>query len=418
MSAGNFGKQSIDDLNVKGKRVLMRVDFNVPVKDGLVKNDLRIRGAIPTIKKVIEEGGSVILMSHLGRPKGIGYEAQYSLRPVADRLSQLLSQDVLFAEDCMNAHGHCSALKPCDVILLENLRFHKAESSKDKELREGMARVLASYGDLFVSDAFGTAHRNAASMTGIPKLLGQGACGYLMKKEIDYFSSALSNPPRPMCAIIGGAKVSDKILLLDNLIETCDKLIIGGAMAYTFLKAKNIPVGKSKCETVSKDKKGNEVNIVKLADKLLKKAEKKGVQIVLPVDHRCAAKFEDVDPIITSGPEIPANLMALDVGPKTEHLMVDVISACKTAIWNGPVGVFEFTHFRSGTWAIARTMAKTPGMLSIVGGGDSAAAAEKSGYGGELSHISTGGGASLELMEGKTLPGLKALTPKPIASKL
>eukprot|EP01059_Diplonema_ambulator_P018917 TRINITY_DN315_c0_g2_i1.p1 TRINITY_DN315_c0_g2~~TRINITY_DN315_c0_g2_i1.p1 ORF type:complete len:418 (+),score=109.59 TRINITY_DN315_c0_g2_i1:62-1315(+) len=412
MSTGNFGKLSIDDISVRGKKVLVRVDFNVPVKEGKVKNDLRIRGALPTIEKVLNDGGSVILMSHLGRPKGIGYEAAYTLRPVATRLSELLGKPVLFAEDCLNANGMANALKPGDILLLENLRFYKAESSKKPAEREAMARVLASYGDVFVSDAFGTAHRDAASMTGIPKILGQGACGYLIKQEIEYFASAMSSPPRPMCAVIGGAKVSDKILLLDNLIMMCDKLIIGGAMAYTFLKAQGVSVGSSKCEVTSKDKKGNSIDIVNLAAQLLKKASSRGVKIILPVDHRCAEKFENSTPVVTEGANIPDGLMALDVGPKTEAIMVKEIAECKTCIWNGPVGVFEFENFKSGTWAIARTMASTPNMLSIVGGGDSAAAAERSGHGKQISHISTGGGASLELMEGKVLPGLKALTPK------
>eukprot|EP01060_Flectonema_neradi_P006720 TRINITY_DN145_c1_g2_i1.p1 TRINITY_DN145_c1_g2~~TRINITY_DN145_c1_g2_i1.p1 ORF type:complete len:434 (+),score=116.20 TRINITY_DN145_c1_g2_i1:57-1304(+) len=413
----NFNKLSIDDIQMKGKKVLMRVDFNVPVgPTGKVKNDLRIRGAMPSMKKVLSEGGALILMSHLGRPKEVGYESKFSLRPVQAKLEELMGQPVQFAEDCMQASGHAAALKPGQILLLENLRFHKGESSKKSEKREEMARVLSSYGDVFISDAFGTAHRDAASTTGIPKILGAGACGYLIKRETDYFSSALRNPPRPFCAIVGGAKVSDKILLLDNLIDITDKLIIGGAMAYTFLKAQGYKLGKSKCEVESKTKKGI-VDIVKLARDLMQKAETKGTKIILPIDHRCAESFSDVPPVITENADVPDHLMALDIGPKSEELFVKEIGLCKTAIWNGPPGVFEMKNFRSGTWAIARCLAESE-MLSIVGGGDTASAAEKSGYSKSISHISTGGGASLELLEGKVLPGLKALTPKSLPSKM
>ncbi|KAJ9450156.1 Phosphoglycerate kinase [Diplonema papillatum] len=409
----NFGKLSIDDVPLKGKKVLMRVDFNVPIgKDGQVKNDLRIRGAMPSIQKVLSEGGSLILMSHLGRPKGVGYEAKYSMRPVQTKLQELLgSVEVLFADDCMNASEAASALRPGQVLLLENLRFYKAESSKKRDDRMKMAQKLASYGNVFISDAFGTAHRDAASMTGIPKVLGKGAAGYLMKKELDYFASALAKPARPYVSISGGAKVSDKILLLDSLIEKSDCLIIGGAMAYTFLKAQGYTIGKSKCETSAKSKDGV-IDTVALARKIIDNAKDKGVKLLLPVDHRCAAEFKDVPAIVTKDANIPDNLMALDVGPKTEALFAKEISQCKTCIWNGPVGVFEMKNFRSGTWAVVKAMADNKSALTIVGGGDSAAAADMSGFGKQLSHISTGGGASLELIEGKTLPGLAALTSK------
>eukprot|EP01061_Rhynchopus_euleeides_P035636 TRINITY_DN60042_c0_g1_i1.p1 TRINITY_DN60042_c0_g1~~TRINITY_DN60042_c0_g1_i1.p1 ORF type:complete len:417 (+),score=187.95 TRINITY_DN60042_c0_g1_i1:99-1349(+) len=406
----NFGKVSIDAVPMKGKKVLMRVDFNVPVREGRVKNDLRIRGAMNSIKKVLASGGSLILMSHLGRPKQQGYEASFSLRPVAARLSELLEQDVMFAEDCLNAGHVAASLQPGQVLLLENLRFYKNEASKKEHERLEMAQILASYGDVFVSDAFGTAHRNAASMTGIPYVLGSGACGYLIKKEIDYFSTALRSPKRPLCAIVGGAKVSDKILLLDNLITMCDKLLIGGAMAYTFLKAQGRSVGNSKCEVKSKDSQGRKIDIVALALQLIEKAEKQGVELVLPVDHRCAPEFKDVPATCTVDADIPPGLMALDIGPKTEAMFASAIGASNTAIWNGPVGVFEMKAFRKGTYRIARALAEKEGLLSIVCGGDTAAAAEKAGYAPKISHISTGGGAALELLEGKVLPGLKALS--------
>ena len=388
--AENFGKMSIDKLEVKGRRVLMRVDFNVPVRDGRVKNDLRIRGALASIRSVLARGGSLILMSHLGRPQEKGFEAKFSLRPVAQRLSELLGQTVGFAEDCLNAGSLASELRPGQVLLLENLRFYKNEGSKKEAERLQMATVLASYGDVFVSDAFGTAHRNSASMTGVPKVLGFGACGHLIKKEIDYFSSALRTPQRPFVAIVGGAKVSDKILLLDNLIKMCDKILIGGAMAYTFLKAQGYTVGVSKCETESKDKKGNRVDILALANQLVKKAEAKGVEFLLPIDHRCAPEFKDVAPTLTKDANIPPGMMALDIGPQTQALFTKAITSSKTAIWNGPVGVFEMKNFRHGTWGVAQALAETEGMLSIVGGGDTAAAAEKSGYAPKISHVSTG----------------------------
>ena len=386
----NFGKVSIDGMQMKGKKVLMRVDFNVPLRAGRVKNDLRIRGALRSIQKVLKSGGALILMSHLGRPKETGFEESFSLRPVASRLGELLGQDVQFAEDCLNAGHLAAALRPGEVLLLENLRFYKNEASKKEQDRLDMARVLASYGDMFVSDAFGTAHRNAASMTGVPAVMGHGACGYLIKTEIDYFSTALRKPSRPLCAIVGGAKVSDKILLLDNLIAMCDKLLIGGAMAYTFLKAQGRSVGRSKCEVEAKDKKGKKIDIVELALRLIKKAEAKGVELILPIDHRCAPEFKDVHAVMTVDANIPPHLMALDIGPKTEALFMSAIASSGTAIWNGPVGVFEMKNFRHGTMAIAKTLASKETLLSIVCGGDTAAAAEKSGYADKISHISTG----------------------------
>jgi len=298
------------------------------------------------------------------------------------------------------------------VLLLENLRFYPNEGAKKEEDREVMSKKLASYADLYVSDAFGTAHRDAASMTGVPKVMGKGASGYLLKKEIDYFTKALKSPEKPVVAIVGGAKVSDKIQLLDNMLKTVNKMVIGGAMAYTFLKAQGKKTGKSKCETEAEGKKGK-IDIIKMAGDLIEKAKTAGVELVLPLDHRCAKEFKDVQAFVSEDENIPDDYMALDIGPKTEAAYVKLIAGCKTAIWNGPMGVFEFENFKSGTWAVAKTLADNNStILSIVGGGDSASAAEKSGYAPKLSHISTGGGASLELLEGKALPGLVALTDK------
>lgn len=405
-------KLSLDDLDMRGKNVIVRVDFNVPIKNGVIQDDFRIKSALPTMSKVVESGGKLILMSHLGRPKETGYEEQYSLKPVAEHLSKLLGKPVAFATDCMNAGEEVSKLQQGDVLVLENLRFYPHEGSKDEAQRIEMATKLASYADLYVSDAFGTAHRDAASMTGVPKVMGQGACGNLMKKEIDYFSKALQNPEKPVVAIVGGAKVSDKIQLLENMLKSVQFMLIGGAMAYTFLKARGANTGKSKCETEAETKKGK-IDIIKLAGDLLEKAKAQGVEILLPVDHRTSSEFKDGPPNVTQDENIPDDQMALDIGPRTEELYVRILSSCRTAIWNGPMGVFEFENFKNGTWAIARCLAENNDkILSIVGGGDSASAAEKSGYAPQLSHISTGGGASLELLEGKVLPGLQILTDK------
>eukprot|EP00977_Amphora_coffeiformis_P003097 scaffold578_cov167-Amphora_coffeaeformis.AAC.44 len=330
-----------------------------------------------------------------------------SLRPVAARLEELLKTKVLFAEDSMAADDSVAALQPGQVLLLENVRFYKNESSKKEPERLVMARKLASYGDLFVSDAFGTAHRDAASMTGIPAIMGAGAAGYLMDKEINAFKAILQDPPRPLCAIVGGAKVSDKILLLENLLQKVNKLVIGGAMAYTFLKATGHKIGKSFCQ---------EDEIVELAKKLLETAKNNNVEVFLPVDHLCNTEFAATDsPLATEGVDIPDGYMALDIGPKTIEKYVSVIKECKACLWNGPMGVFEMDCFSKGTFTVAATMAEETqknGMLSIIGGGDSASAAELSGHAPNMSHVSTGGGASLELLEGKNLPGLAALSDK------
>lgn len=349
-------------------------------------------------------------MSHMGRPKETGYEEALSLKPVSEHLAKLLGQAVKFAPDCMDAGEVIATLVNGEVCCLENLRFYPHEGAKDEEKRLEMARKLASYADLYISDAFGTAHRDAASMTGVPKIMGQGACGYLMKKEIDYFTKALRNPEKPVIAIVGGAKVSDKIQLLQNLLKNVDKMVIGGAMAYTFLKAQGKSVGSSLCETEADTKKGK-IDILKMAGEIIEQAKASGVELLVPIDHRCAPGFKDVTPVITDDENIPDGLMALDIGPKTQEAYCKLISSCKTAIWNGPMGVFELSNFKPGTWAVAEALAN-PAILSIVGGGDSASAAEKSGFASQLSHISTGGGASLELLEGKALPGLMALTDK------
>ncbi|ORC76993.1 phosphoglycerate kinase, partial [Trypanosoma theileri] len=396
-------KKSLEHVDMKGKKVLIRVDFNVPVKDGKITNDYRIRSALPTIQKVLKEGGSCVLMSHLGRPKGVsmtaaasggsgvpGYEAAATLKPVAERLGELLGSPVTFVADCLNAAAEVEKMAPGSVTLLENVRFYTEEGSKKEDERIAMARVLASYGDIYVSDAFGTAHRESATMTGIPKVLGHGYAGYLMEKEIEYFAKVLGNPTRPLVAIVGGAKVSDKIQLLDNMLQRIDYLIIGGAMAYTFLKAQGHKIGISMCEEDKLD----------LARSLLKKAEDRKVELLLPLDHVCNKEFKAVDsPLVTEGVDIPDGYMALDIGPKTIAKYVDTIAKCKSAIWNGPMGVFEMTPYSKGTFAIAKAMGdgtQHHGLLSIIGGGDSASAAELSGEAPRMSHVSTGGGASLE----------------------
>nr|P08966.1 RecName: Full=Phosphoglycerate kinase, cytosolic; AltName: Full=Phosphoglycerate kinase B [Crithidia fasciculata]CAA30341.1 unnamed protein product [Crithidia fasciculata] len=411
-------KKTIDDAVVKGKKVLIRVDFNVPVKNGEITNDFRIRSALPTIQKVLKEGGSCILMSHLGRPKGAkmsdpkpaksvrGYEEAATLRPVAARLSELLGQKVEFAPDCLDAASYAAKLKGGDVLLLENVRFYAEEGSKKEEERDAMAKVLAAYGDVYVSDAFGTAHRDSADMTGIPKVLGAGYAGYLMEKEINYFAQVLNNPPRPLVAIVGGAKVSDKIQLLDNMLGRINYLVIGGAMAYTFQKAQGHAIGISMCEEDKLD----------LAKSLLKKAQERNVEVLLPVDHVCNKEFQGVDaPLVTKDVEIPEGYMALDIGPKTIKIYEDVIAKCKSTIWNGPMGVFEMPCYSKGTFAVAKAMGngtQKNGLMSIIGGGDTASAAELSGEAKNMSHVSTGGGASLELLEGKSLPGVTVLTNK------
>ncbi len=406
-----MNKQSIDDLKMKGKRVLVRVDFNVPLtEDRKVADDKRIVAALPTIKKVIEEGGKAILMSHLGRPDG-EKKPEFSLAPVAEHLSKLLGKPVAFAADCVGpiAEKIVAQMKEGDVALLENLRFYPEEEGKKagkkmtKEERAWFIDGLARLGDLYIDDAFGTAHRPHASMSGIPEKLGQGASGYLMQKELDYFAKVFDNPEHPLLAILGGAKVSDKILVIENLLKKVNCLIIGGAMAYTFLKAKGANVGTSRVEEDFIDK----------AKEALKAAKERNVALLLPVDHVIAKEFptgdKEVVGEIDGNEAIPDGFMGLDIGPKTIMLYIKEIAKSKTIIWNGPMGVFEAKGFEKGTFAVAEAMANS-GAVTVIGGGDSASAAKKSGFAKKFSHISTGGGASLELMEGKLLPGVAALS--------
>ena len=408
-----MNKLTIDELDLKGKRVLIRVDFNVPLtEDAKVADDKRIVAALPTIKKVINDGGKAILMSHLGRPKG-KVKPELSLKPVADHLSKLLGKPVAFAPDCVGEQVEkmVAEMKEGDVLLLENLRFHPEEEGKkdgekmSDEERAWFIEGLAKLADLYVNDAFGTAHRAHASMYGVPKKIGQAAAGYLMQKELEYFARVFDNPERPLLAILGGAKVSDKIKVIENLLDKVDGLLIGGAMAYTFLKAKGTRVGNSRVEE----------DFVEKAKEYFEKAKEKGVNLLLPIDHVIAKEFpsqdKEVEAQITDGEDIPDGYMGLDIGPKTIILFTKEIAKARTIVWNGPMGVFEVKGFEKGTYAIAEAMAKS-GAVTVVGGGDSASAAKKSGFGDKFSHISTGGGASLELMEGKELPGVAALTDK------
>ncbi|MCK9555443.1 phosphoglycerate kinase [bacterium] len=405
-----MAKLFIEDLDVKGKKVLIRVDFNVPLDDKQnITDDTRIRAALPTIKYVMDNGGRAILMSHLGRPKG-QRNPEYSLEPVAKRLSELLNKNVGFANDCIGSRVQMMVgqLKEGDVLLLENLRFYPGEEKGD----DSFAGELASLGDMYIDDAFGTAHRAHASMVGVTKHIKQCAAGYLLKKEIDYLGQAVENPKRPFIAIMGGAKVSDKIKVIKNLIEKVDSILIGGAMAYTFLKVKGISVGSSRVEEIIEDKKGNKINVPDLVSEILKKAHARNVSILLPVDHVIGDKFgEDANVKVVEEDKITDGWMGLDIGPETIDLYSAKIKEAKTIIWNGPMGVFEMKPFSEGTMAIARALSESDA-ISIVGGGDSVSAVNKSGVSDKISHISTGGGASLEYLEGKELPGIAALTDK------
>ncbi len=408
-----MAKLTIDDLDMKGKRVLVRVDFNVPLTPDLkVADDKRIVASLPTIKKVIESGGKAILMSHLGRPDGKKMP-EFSLKPVAEALSKLLEKPVAFAPDCVGPEVEemVAAMKEGDVLLLENVRFYPEEEGKkdgqkmSKEERQWFIDALAKLGDLYIDDAFGTAHRNHATMAGLPAKVGIAASGYLMSKELEYFSKVFDNPQRPLLAILGGAKVSDKILVIENLLYKVDGLLIGGAMAYTFLKAKGVNVGKSRVEE----------DFVEKAKQYLETAKAKNVTLLLPVDHVVAPEFPEEGKVVSSqvtvGENIPDGQMGLDIGPKTIELFCNEIAKAKTIIWNGPMGVFEVSGFEKGTFAVAEAMAKS-GAVTVIGGGDSASAVKKAGVAKQMSHVSTGGGASLELMEGKILPGVAALTDK------
>ncbi len=394
-----LNKKSVEDLQVNGKKVLVRVDFNVPLDENKkVTDDNRIVGALPTIKYLIENNAKVILCSHLGRPKG-EFNDKYSLKPVVKRLSELLGKEVKMADDVIGESAKTLAkdLKEGEVLVLENVRFHKEETDNDKEF----SKELASMADLYVNDAFGTAHRAHASTAGVAEFL-PSACGYLIKKEIDIMGKALSNPARPFVTILGGAKVSDKIGVITNLIEKVDALVIGGGMAYTFSKAMGGKIGNSICED---DK-------IELAKELIKKAEEKGVKLLLPVDNVCADNFSnDANILMADAGQIPDGYQGLDIGEKTVELFGNTLKDAKTIIWNGPMGVFEFSNFANGTKAVAKIVAEADA-VTIIGGGDSAAAVEQLGYADKMTHISTGGGASLEFLEGKVLPGIDVLNDK------
>ena len=395
-----LNKKSVEDLDVKGKRVLVRCDFNVPLKDGEITNDKRIVAALPTIKYLMEQGAKVILCSHLGRPKG-EYKPEFSLAPVAKRLSEYLGVDVPLAEDenvvGENAKKMAADLQDGQVMLLENVRY-RAEETKNEE---NFSKELASLADLFVNDAFGTAHRAHCSTTGVASYL-PAACGYLIQKEIRFMGGALADPKRPLVAILGGAKVSDQIGVISNLIDKCDTIIIGGGMAYTFMKYMGHNIGTSLLEADWVDKAGE----------MMQTAKDKGVKFLIPVDNRCGKEYkEDTEVLVCKSDDIPDGWMGLDIGPKTEKLFADAIDGAGTVIWNGPMGVSEWDNFASGTIAVAKAIADS-GAISIIGGGDSVAAVTKLGFADKMSHISTGGGASLEFLEGKELPGIAALQDK------
>ena len=395
-----LNKKSVEDLDVKGKRVLVRCDFNVPLKDGEITNDKRIVAALPTIKYLMEQGAKVILCSHLGRPKG-EYKPEFSLAPVAKRLSEYLGVDVPLAEDENvvgdNAKKMAADLQDGQVMLLENVRY-RAEETKNEE---NFSKELASLADLFVNDAFGTAHRAHCSTTGVASYL-PAACGYLIQKEIRFMGGALADPKRPLVAILGGAKVSDKIGVISNLIDKCDTIIIGGGMAYTVMKYLGHNIGTSLLEADWVDKAGE----------MMQTAKDKGVKFLIPIDNRCGKEYkEDTEVLVCKSDDIPDGWMGLDIGPKTEKLFADAIDGAGTVIWNGPMGVSEWDNFASGTIAVAKAIADS-GAISIIGGGDSVAAVTKLGFADQMSHISTGGGASLEFLEGKELPGIAALQDK------
>ena len=396
-----MNKKTIRDVNVEGKRVFVRCDFNVPLdENGKITDENRIQGALPTIKYLLDHGAKVVLASHLGRPKN-GPEAKFSLKPVAERLNQLLGGKVTMANDVIgeDAQKKVAALKNGEAVLLENVRFHKEEEKNDPEF----AKKLASFADIFVNDAFGTAHRAHASTEGISHFVKTSVAGFLIEKELEVMGGTLADPKRPFVAILGGAKVSDKIGVINNLLEKVDKLLIGGAMAYTFIVAKGGKVGMSKLEA---DK-------VDLAKELLEKAKAKGVELYLPVDTVIAQEFKaDAESKVCETMAIPDGWEGLDIGPKTAELFAGVIKTAKTVIWNGPMGVFEFPKFAVGTKAVAQALAENPEAITIIGGGDSAAAIEQLGYADKVTHISTGGGASLEFLEGKVLPGIACLNDK------
>ena len=400
-----LNKKSVDDINVKGLKVLVRCDFNVPLKDGKITDENRLVAALPTIKKLIADGGRVILCSHLGKPKGEP-KPELSLAPVAERLTQLLGQEVKFAADPEvlgpNAKAAVEAMKDGEVILLENTRYRKEETKNGEEF----SKELASLCDVFVNDAFGTAHRAHCSNVGVTNYVDTCAVGYLMQKEIDFLGNAVNNPERPFVAILGGAKVADKLNVIANLLEKCDTLIIGGGMAYTFLKAKGGQIGTSLVDDEKLD----------YCKDMIEKAQKLGKNLLLPVDTTITDAFPDpidapVETSVVASDSIPADKMGLDIGPKTAALFADAVKTAKTVVWNGPMGVFENPILAKGTIAVAQALAETDA-TTIIGGGDSAAAVNQLGFGDKMTHISTGGGASLEFLEGKELPGVAAADDK------
>ena len=395
-----LNKKTIEDIDVKGKKVLARCDFNVPLKDGEITNDKRIVAALPTIKYLMEHGAKVILCSHLGRPKG-EYKPEFSLAPVAKRLSEYLGVEVKLAEDAEvvgpNAKAMAAELKDGEVMLLENVRY-RAEETKNEE---NFSKELASLADIFVNDAFGTAHRAHCSTTGVAAYL-PAVCGYLIQKEIKFMGGALANPKRPLVAILGGAKVSDKIGVIENLIDKCDTIIIGGGMAYTFMKYLGHNIGTSLLEA----------DWIEKAGEMMKKAEDKGVKFLIPVDNKVGKEYdENTEAKVVSSDDIPDGWMGLDIGPKTQEVFANAIKGAGTVIWNGPMGVSEWDNFAAGTISVAKAVADS-GAISIIGGGDSVAAVTKLGFADKMSHISTGGGASLEFLEGKELPGVVAANDK------
>lgn len=393
-----LNKKSVEDIDVKGKKVLVRCDFNVKMEDGVITSDKRIVASLPTINYLLEHGAKLILCSHLGRPKG-EFKPEFSLAPVAARLGELLGIEVKMAKDVIgeSAKALAADLKEGEVLLLENVRFHKEETKNDPEF----SKALASLAEIYVNDAFGSAHRAHCSTTGVADYL-PAVGGFLIRKELEYIGGALESPKRPLVAILGGAKVSDKIGVITNLMEKVDTLIVGGGMAYTFFAAQGHTVGTSICE---EDK-------IDLAREMMEKAKAKGVNFLIPIDNRVGLEYKaDTEHKVVDSDDIPDGWMGLDIGPKTEKLFADAIKGAGTVIWNGPMGVSEWENFASGTIAVATAIAES-GAISIVGGGDSAAAVQKLGFADKMSHISTGGGASLEFLEGKDLPGVVALNDK------
>ena len=396
-----LNKVSVDDINVKGQRVLVRCDFNVPLQDGKITDENRLVASLPTIKKLIADGGKVILCSHLGKPKGEA-KPELSLAPVAVRLSELLGQNVKFAADPEvvgpNAKAAVAAMKDGDVVLLENTRYRIEETKNG----EAFSKELASLCDVYVDDAFGTAHRAHCSNVGVTQYVKTAAVGYLMQKEIDFLGNAVNNPARPFVAILGGSKVSSKISVINNLLDKVDTLIIGGGMAYTFMKAQGGKIGTSLCED----------DYLDYANDMIKKAADKGVKMLIPVDTVTADAFSnDANVKVVDAGQIDDGWMGLDIGPKTRELFANAVKDAKTVVWNGPMGVFEMPNFAAGTVAVAQALADTDA-VTIIGGGDSAAAVNQLGFGDKMTHISTGGGASLEFLEGKELPGVAAATDK------